>query len=221
MASYLNDACRRTALIDVSSYPADTEVPSFAKRAKCGKSGAIDKRWMLVKDGSVLSSDWGDMNMKRRWVVAILALAMSFPVAAAEKQPEQSPGSQQQTYTPSLAVVMGLIQISHFKLWLAGNLRNWPLAEYELSQMKATLQDAKILFPNVPAADTRAISQSAEEFRDAIRAKDGPKFDRAFKKFTSECNSCHEGVGRGFIKIRVPVTSPIMTSPLSNQLFAP
>ena len=61
---------------------------------------------------------------------------------------------------------MGLIQISHFKLWLAGNLRNWPLAEYELSQMKATLQDAKILFPNVPAADTSAISQSAEEFRD-------------------------------------------------------
>ena len=47
------------------------------------------------------------------------------------------------------------------------------------------------------------------------------KFDRAFKKFTSECNSCHEGVSREFIKIRVPVTSPMMTSPLSNQLFAP
>ena len=43
--------------------------------------------------------------MKRRWVAAILALAMSFPVAAAEKQSEQSLGSQQQTYTPSLAVV--------------------------------------------------------------------------------------------------------------------
>jgi len=39
-------------------------------------------------------------------------------------------------------------------MWLAGNLRNWPLAEYELSQMNATLQDARALFPNVPAADT-------------------------------------------------------------------
>ena len=87
--------------------------------------------------------------------------------------------------------------------------------------MKATLQDARTLFPNAPAADTSAISQSAEEFRDAIKTKDGTKFDGAFRKFTSECNSCHEGVGLGFIRIKVPVTSPMMTSPLSNQLFTP
>ena len=29
VASCLNDACRHVALIDVSAYPADTEVPSF------------------------------------------------------------------------------------------------------------------------------------------------------------------------------------------------
>ena len=69
--------------------------------------------------------------MKRRSVVIILALAMSFPVAAAEKQSEQSLGSQQQTFVPSPATVMGVIQLCHFKLWLAGNFRNWPLAEYE------------------------------------------------------------------------------------------
>src|SRR5215472_18406078 len=50
-------------------------------------------------------------------------------------------------------------------MWLAGNLRNWPLAEYELSQMNATLQDARALFPNVPAADTSAMS--VEELIDA------------------------------------------------------
>jgi hypothetical protein len=157
--------------------------------------------------------------MKRRGVVIILALATSFPVAAAENQSEQSLGRQQQAYTPSLAVVMGLIQVSHFKLWLAGNLRNWPLAEYQLSQMNAALQDARALFPNLPAADTSAMS--SEELRDAIRTKGGAKFDAAFQKFTSECNSCHERVGLRFIKIRVPATSPIMTSPLSNESFVP
>jgi hypothetical protein len=35
----LNDACRHTALIDVSSYPDDVEVPSFQPRAKCAKCG--------------------------------------------------------------------------------------------------------------------------------------------------------------------------------------
>jgi hypothetical protein len=29
-----NDACRHTALIDVSGYPAETEIPSFGRRAK-------------------------------------------------------------------------------------------------------------------------------------------------------------------------------------------
>jgi len=70
--------------------------------------------------------------------------------------------------------------------------------------MNATLQDARALFPNV-AADTRAMS--AEELLDAIRTKDGAKFDAASEKFTSECNSCHERVGLRFIKIRVPATS--------------
>ena len=158
--------------------------------------------------------------MKRRAVVVFLALAMSHPVVAAEKQSEQ-PSGQQQSYTPSLAVVMELIQVSYFKLWLAGNLRNWPLTEYELLQMRATLQDARALFPNVPKADTSAVLQSAEEFRDAIKTKDGKKFDSAFRKFTSACNSCHEAVGLEFIKIRVPVRSPMMTSPLSGQSFAP
>ncbi len=158
--------------------------------------------------------------MKHRAVILILALAMSHPVVAADKQSEQ-PSGQQQPYTPSLAVVMELIQVSYFKLWLAGNLRNWPLTEYELSQMRVTLQDARALFPNDLKADTSTILQSAEEFRDAIETKDGKKFDSAFRKFTSACNSCHEAVGLKFIKIRVPVRSPMMTSTLSGQSFEP
>jgi hypothetical protein len=46
IASCLNDACRHMALIDVSNYPAETEVPSFRPRMKCGKCGGgnIDAR---------------------------------------------------------------------------------------------------------------------------------------------------------------------------------
>ena len=32
LASCLNEACRHQALIDVSSYPGDTEIPTFVKR---------------------------------------------------------------------------------------------------------------------------------------------------------------------------------------------
>jgi hypothetical protein len=40
IASCLSDACRHTALIDVSSYPAETEVPSFRPRVVCAKCGS-------------------------------------------------------------------------------------------------------------------------------------------------------------------------------------
>ena len=39
IASCLNDACRHIALIDVSGYPAETEVPSFGPRVACAKCG--------------------------------------------------------------------------------------------------------------------------------------------------------------------------------------
>jgi hypothetical protein len=42
LASCLNDACRHVALIDVSNYPEDTDVPWFRSRAvfaKCGGRG--------------------------------------------------------------------------------------------------------------------------------------------------------------------------------------
>jgi hypothetical protein len=37
-----NNACRHQAVIDVSSYPDDIEVPSFRRRVKCGKCGGRD-----------------------------------------------------------------------------------------------------------------------------------------------------------------------------------
>jgi hypothetical protein len=39
IASCLNDACQHTALIDVSKYPEDTEVPWFRTRVVCAKCG--------------------------------------------------------------------------------------------------------------------------------------------------------------------------------------
>jgi hypothetical protein len=44
VASCLNDACRHTALVNVSSYPADTEVPWFRTRVVCAKCGGRGNR---------------------------------------------------------------------------------------------------------------------------------------------------------------------------------
>ena len=44
IASCLNDACRHTALIDVSSYSAETEVPYFSRKVVCAKCGGRDNK---------------------------------------------------------------------------------------------------------------------------------------------------------------------------------
>src|SRR5467141_1926630 len=41
IASCLNDACRHTALIEVGSYPAETEIPYFSSRVVCAKCGSL------------------------------------------------------------------------------------------------------------------------------------------------------------------------------------
>jgi hypothetical protein len=44
IASCLNDACRRTALIEVWNYPAATEIMYFKRRVVCAKCGARGNR---------------------------------------------------------------------------------------------------------------------------------------------------------------------------------
>jgi hypothetical protein len=39
IATCLNKACRHTALMDVSYFPAETPVPYFVRKAKCSKCG--------------------------------------------------------------------------------------------------------------------------------------------------------------------------------------
>src|ERR1700751_829759 len=56
-------------------------------------------------------------------------------------------------YLPTLAALMGVTQLRHFKLWYAGEVQNWDLAKYELDQIQASIQDAARDFPNIPAAN--------------------------------------------------------------------
>src|SRR5580704_3251155 len=69
LASCLNDACRHEGLIDVSGYPADTEVPWFRTRVVCAKwrrAGPQDRRSpKLERATAVRQPDRQAMAMRR------------------------------------------------------------------------------------------------------------------------------------------------------------
>jgi hypothetical protein len=74
IASCLNDACRHTALIDVSSYPAETEVPSFRLRVVCAKCGGA---WLQDRRSPELEGAAAKREPDRE-AVAIMATDMAF-----------------------------------------------------------------------------------------------------------------------------------------------
>ena len=46
---------------------------------------------------------------------------------------EQNPPNSQERFVPRLNDMMVATQLRHFKLWYAGIVQNWALANYELS----------------------------------------------------------------------------------------
>jgi hypothetical protein len=153
-------------------------------------------------------------------MITLRHIAIGLAACAAASLPaladEQEPGP---AYTPRLNSIMLLAQLGHFKLWYAGTVQNWPLANYELEQIRASIDVAKALYPNSANSNMDTMMPAAGELDKAIKAKDKAKFAGAFGKLTAACNNCHEATGFGFIKIREPRLSPIETSPFSDESF--
>jgi cytochrome c553 len=152
----------------------------------------------------------------RRIAMAAAACAVASLTALAD---DQKPPQAQPVYTPRLNNIMILTQLGHFKLWYAGAVQNWPLANYELEQIRASISIAKTLYPDSEKSNMDTMRPAAEDLDKAINAKDAASFTRAYSKLTAACNACHEATGFGFIKIRVPRLSPIETSPFSDESF--
>jgi hypothetical protein len=145
--------------------------------------------------------------MRRLASIAVLLIAIAAaPLARAEDE----------AYVPALGDIMSAIQWRHIKLWFAGKLGNWELATYELTQIRASLENAASLYHGIPVTYVIATGDPIQAIGAAIEAKDGTKFAKAYGALTDACNACHQGIGRGFIVIQAPTASPF-----SDQSFAP
>ena len=124
-------------------------------------------------------------------------------------------------YEPGLVEFMMHVQSHHAKLWLAGNARNWDLADYQVDELKELLEDIAKRIPvykDVPVGKMIEATAMAPigDVEAAIKARDGKAFASAFDKLTAACNSCHEASNSGFIVVQRPTTSPF-----PSQSFAP
>ncbi len=124
---------------------------------------------------------------------------------------------------PVLAVadVMGQTQLRHFKLWFAGALGNWPLARYELEQIKRNFEEMRGVGSVVAGKGFAQLLDKDSvpplgDIEKAITDKNRTRFIAGFEKLTAACNACHVEAKVGFIKMQTPTASPF-----SNQSFPP
>ncbi len=151
----------------------------------------------------------------------ILALSTILPAAGQDVPFAERPASRMappaDSGVPKLGDIMASTELRHSKLWYSGSLKNWPLAAYELGQIRSSFFEAAALYVNIPAdALGEMISKPMDALAGAIAEKDAAKFTRSFSSLTAGCNSCHQMAGVGFIVMKIPTASPF-----GNQAFEP
>jgi hypothetical protein len=152
--------------------------------------------------------------MNRSPVVLALTAMLALSGAAGAAGPDDPT-------RPALSDLMAMTQLRHFKLWYSERVENWPLADYELRQMRGVLARMAKLYPDAAASAgaVRFGEQTGpilEDIQGAIEEKNGRRFESAFGRLTEACNTCHQASDVSFIAIQVPKRSPF-----SNQKFPP
>jgi hypothetical protein len=150
-----------------------------------------------------------------------LAVGAQTPASPPTKEVPKETKDTPKAYVPGLEQFMNVILIEHNKLWFAAKARNWPLAEYQLGEIKEIMGDVQDFVPtfkNLPLAEMldAVITKEIVVLEKSIEAKDYKAFTAGYDKLTVSCNACHQGTGNGFVVIKRP-TQPAFT----NQDYAP
>jgi hypothetical protein len=113
------------------------------------------------------------------------------------------------TYVPGIGEIMnGIVQPHHYKLWLAGEHKNWMLAEYERHMLLGGFKRIQIYHKTDPVtSDVPMIFPEMDSLEIAITQKDTKAFKNHFILLTNACNTCHQATKYEFNVITVPTTA--------------
>ena len=160
--------------------------------------------------------------MKNTATVISVALLL-FGAPACNRRQSLSQQAAPPAYTPGLGEIMTLTQMRHSKLWFAGQAGNWPLAAYELDELKEGFDAVVTFHPThkdapLPISELipKMTNAPVQELETAVGAKNRDTFVQAFDNLTSACNGCHQATNFGFNVVGRPTENPY-----TNQSFQP
>jgi hypothetical protein len=115
---------------------------------------------------------------------------------------------------PGLGDYMTTIQLHVGKLWFATKASNWELANYELDELKETMEAAKALNAEKNGVKISSVLDSVvqtqvAELAASIERKNPAEFQKSYDETLSACNGCHTETGYRFIHIIRPSAPPV------------
>ena len=115
---------------------------------------------------------------------------------------------------PGLGEYMTTIQLHAGKLWFAAKALNWDLAQYELDELKETMEAAKALNAEKNGVKISGVLDSVlqtqvAELDKSIKSKSASEFQKSYDEALSACNGCHTEAGFKFIHIVRPSAPPV------------
>ena len=115
---------------------------------------------------------------------------------------------------PGLGEYMTTIQLHAGKLWFAAKAANWQLAQYELDELKETMEAAKALNAEKNGVKISNVLDSVlqtqvAELDKSIKSKKQTDFQKSYDETLGACNGCHTEAGYKFIHIIRPSAPPV------------
>jgi hypothetical protein len=169
-------------------------------------------------------------HSRRRLVVGTAIVVATAAILAAGVEtsrsvaagPEMAPSPHASEYLPSISdLMLATIQPRHERIWRTGQDGNWEFAAYELGNLQGAFKRLGQAHPiandiSLPEMIASVTEQPFTELGSAIKSKDGNAFAKAYADLTEACNSCHQALNHGVVKIGVPNPTSASGSSVGN-----
>ena len=129
---------------------------------------------------------------------------------------------------PELGAQMLELQIRHARLWQAGAARNWILAQFQLAELRESVQGIVETNGEHAALQPQRLAEVMPAMLDpalgalqgAVDGNDGAAFDAAYDQLSQACTACHAAADHGFLVIQRPRT-PVLDNLRAEPAPAP
>ena len=139
--------------------------------------------------------------------IGLLCGGATTGVNAQETKDYQKQIDELKSALPKFAIPMREVGDRFQNTYFAAKGGNWALAAYMSKYMNGSMNPASVTKPAEYKVWKNFYDDTFASVNKAIQAKDFKAFDSAYTAVIKDCNTCHEGMGYGFIKV-VKLSAP-------------